>query len=94
MVVRGLTVCNVFCVRDVSFCVGFAAFLTFFCCGVSARFWSVVPYRVFAESVFVGERFVATRAVSVLSANVVWDTDKPRHTVKNSIILFIPSDEC
>ena len=35
-------------------------------------------------------RFAAARTVSSLSANVVWNTDKPRHTVKNSIILFIP----
>ena len=34
--------------------------------------------------------FDAARAVSDASANVVWDTDKPRHTAKNSIILFIP----
>ena len=40
--------------------------------------------------VIVGVRRAAARAVSDASANVVWDTDKPRHTVKNSIILFIP----
>jgi len=40
--------------------------------------------------VFAPVRFDAARAASESTANVVWDTDKPRHTAKNSIILFIP----
>jgi hypothetical protein len=44
----------------------------------------------FCETVVVDVRLVAVRTFSELPASVVWDTDKPRHTAKNSIILFIP----
>ena len=68
------------------------AVLAFFCCDVSdfvpdatERFVDALVETVVDCVLF------AVRATSVaLSANVVWDTDKPRHTVKNSIILFIP----
>ena len=71
---------------------GFIAMRVFFVCVVSVRFVSDATVRlavVFAETVVDCVRFVA-RAASSLAANVVWNTDKPRHTAKNSIILFIP----
>ena len=91
---RGFTVCLVV-VREVvcccvcalvrvfleEFCVLFVLFAT----EVVARFdvcWVV--------TVGVAVRFDVARTVFAVSANVVWDTDKPRHTAKNSIILFIP----
>ena len=96
-------------VRDFKFCVCcvdvrlvtrcwvvFVAVLAFFCCGVS-DFVSDAMERFaddFAETVVDCVRLVAARATSELSANVVWDTDKPRHTAKNSIILFIPFNIC
>jgi hypothetical protein len=58
---------------------------------VSVRFVSFVFARLFVFIVTFVRLFV-TRVVLTLSANVVHDTDKPRHTVKNSIILFIPFD--
>ena len=48
------------------------------------------PEYCVVETVVADVLFAAARAVSASSANVVWDTDKPRHTAKNSIILFIP----
>ena len=70
----------------------------FFCADVLplARFVDDATERVaddvFEDVVVVGDtvRRDAARTVSDVSANVVWDTDKPRHTAKNSIILFIP----
>ena len=70
----------------------------FFCADVLvfARFVDDDTERVaddvFEDVVVVGDdvRRDAARTVSDVSANVVWDTDKPRHTAKNSIIRFIP----
>lgn len=44
----------------------------------------------------VGEwfRFAVYRDVSAPTTAAVWNTDRPRHTVKNSIILFIPQKTC
>ena len=41
------------------------------------------------DKVVFDTRFDVVRVVSDVFANVVWNTDNPRHTVKNSIILFI-----
>ena len=91
---RGFTVCLTV-VRDVFFCCGWVAVLAFLeaFCVLSARFAddTIVRPGVCCDEIFdVFVRFDAARTVSASSANVVWDTDKPRHTVKNSIILFIP----
>jgi len=47
----------------------------------SARFVVVVAVKL---------RFVLVRAFSDAKPIPVWNTDRPRHTAKNSIILFIP----
>ena len=41
-------------------------------------------------AVFAEVRFAVYRDVSAPKTTSVWDTDRPRHTLKNSIILFIP----
>ena len=95
VVSRGFTVCGAVVVRDTTRCCGFTAVLAFLVafCVLLCLFADVVavarPEEVVAETVAV-LRFDAARTVSDVSANVVWDTDKPRHTAKNSIILFIP----
>jgi hypothetical protein len=90
---RGFTFCCAV-VRDTTCCCGWAAVLLFFdeFCVLEDRFVFVLTARpvVCCEDTCVDVRFDAARTASALSANVVWDTDKPRHTAKNSIILFIP----
>ena len=95
VVSRGLTFCCVCVLLDTMRCCGFVAVLVFLWAFVelSCLFVPAVTERVadwVVETVCVVPRFDAARAVSASLANVVWDTDKPRHTAKNSIILFIP----
>ena len=92
---RGFTVCFVV-VFEVTRCCGCVAVLVF----LLVEFWmlsarlvadvTVRPDACCEEIAVVVLRFDAARTVFASSAIVVWDTDKPRHTVKNSIILFIP----
>ena len=42
------------------------------------------------DTTFVESRFVVLRMFSAPTQTSVWNTDRPRHTAKNSIILFIP----
>lgn len=92
---RGFTFCAVVVVRDTVRVCGFCAVLVFV-----AEFFVLSDLFVVTERVdccvetFALARLFAVRTVSDVSANVVPHTDKPRHTVKNSIILFIPYEKC
>ena len=94
VLLRGITACLVV-VRETVFCCGCVAVVVF-----RAVFW-VLSFRFGVDAVarlvvwvvvvvVAWGRFDAARTVVASSANVVWNTDKPRHTAKNSIILFIP----